>query len=556
MDGRRRWYLEWEAWALAALVLAIYLSRIESLSLTGEETRRGLIALEMVELDDLVVPRQQGRPALFRPPLQNWIISFVAWLHGSYDEFAVRLPSVIATLFTVLGVYAYCREFMSRIGALGGALSMATMAHVLQYGWLGETEALYVLIVGGSMLAWRRLDERSSPYAAWCIGYALAGLGMLTKGPQAPMLFAGSVGLFLIWQRRARELLARPHLAGIALFVVIYAAWEIPFYLRVGSQAAWGMFANDVAARFEGNGVVRLLRHLALFPLEVFACLLPWGITLLAFVRRDIRRSLGATAIEARFFLCCVAIGFISCWLVPGAKNRYFAPLYPCVAVLVGLAIDRLDALGFQATTGWRVMVRMLAVAVLVTGAWFVGVTLIGYGPQLGTQPFAFAIAYGLISLTLAMVFGRSIRMPRPLAWPVMMLCVAVFLGLTYNGAVVNTFIAARRAMDRDVLAARSRLPAGAKLVSIGEVAHNFAFYYGEVIPRYDDQAAALGDSQWTYFCAGNEFSMPACDFPHSEIARVSCDPHCSITPRAYVIIGRREAVGVASRPDDHLPPR
>src|SRR5262249_18579312 len=157
---------------------------------SGEEPRRGQVAREMINSGDWIVPRQQGEPFLSRPPVQNWAIALVALARGGVDFIAIRLPSVIALLLTTALIYAFGRTFLSRLGALWAAAAYPTMGLVLQFGWLGETESLYTLVVAGSLIAWRWADVKQKPLVGWCLGYGLAAVGMLTKGPQAPVYFA------------------------------------------------------------------------------------------------------------------------------------------------------------------------------------------------------------------------------------------------------------------------------------------------------------------------------------------------------------------------------
>ena len=127
-------------------------------------------------------------------------------------------PSVVAILLTVTLIYAYGRTFLSRLGALCAMAAFPTMGLVLQFGWLGETEALYTFVVAGSLIVWRWADaDEQVPLLGWCGGYGLAALGMLTKGPQAPVYFIGGVALFLLAMRRGRELLRWQHAAGLGL---------------------------------------------------------------------------------------------------------------------------------------------------------------------------------------------------------------------------------------------------------------------------------------------------------------------------------------------------
>ena len=127
------------------------------------------------------------------------------------------------------------------------------------------------------------------------------------------------------------------------------------------------------------------LKHLATFPAEVLVCMLPWSVLLVAYLRRDFRRSLGSAAADVRFLACAVAVAFPTCWLVPGARNRYFAPLYPCLALLIGLVVERCcQASAAPWARLWRWYVRGFGLAMPATAIWVVAATTLGWTVALG----------------------------------------------------------------------------------------------------------------------------------------------------------------------------
>src|SRR5438132_692595 len=82
----------------------------------------------------------------------------------------------------------------------------------LELGRMGETDALFTAFVSGSLLIWHWCYVRGAPARlTWCLGYLFAALGTLTKGPQAPVYFAGVVAAYLIWTRQWRFAFTRAH---------------------------------------------------------------------------------------------------------------------------------------------------------------------------------------------------------------------------------------------------------------------------------------------------------------------------------------------------------
>ena len=553
MSLRARWWLEWEFWAVLLLTGLIYGSRLGDALPSGEEPRRGQVAREMGWSNDWIVPRQQGLPFLSRPPLQNWAIALVSLVRGRVDAVAIRFPSLVAILLTV--IYAYGRTFLSRLGALCAMVAFPTMGLVLQFGWLGETEAIYTFIVAGSLIVWRWADAAGkSPLVGWCGGYGLAALGMLTKGPQAPVYFIGGVALFLLAMRRWRELLRWQHVVGLGLFFAIWLAWEIPFYLRVGPADAWKMLSGDINMRFQGGSWTRTLKHLAVFPVSVAACMLPWCVLLLAYLRRDFRRSIAFAREDVWFLALSIGFASLSCYLVPGARNRYLAPILPLVAPLIGLAAQQSCE---AAASAWLVRLRRhffigMGIVAAGLGAWVVAATALHLGPFRGEQPAAFAVVFAVAALAAMATCLWAAARPEPWRQRLGSLTIAALLGLSYIGVIINIFVATWHPIGDEIAAVAAHLPGDVRLVSIGPVDDVFLYYYGKPITRLPaSEGRSRQEPAWTYFCMGCGPNMPAFDMPYEKLGVISVETPYNDHPHDVVIIGRRLPQAAAAQPKD-----
>jgi 4-amino-4-deoxy-L-arabinose transferase-like glycosyltransferase len=375
---------------------------------------------------------------------------------------------------------------------------------------------------------------------------------MLTKGPQAPVYFVAGVGLFLLVMRRGRELFRWQHVAGVAVFLAIWLAWEIPFCLRVTRHEAWTMLMGDVAMRFEDESWKRTLKHVFEFPLSVAACMLPWGVLLLAYIYRDFRRSIVAVRADVWFLSLSIGFAFLSCYVVPGARNRYLAPMLPLFALLIGLAAQQCCAAA--ASEPMRRLRRhyFIFAGVLSAGIgiWIVAATVLRLGAFKGQQPMMFALLFTLAAVAVtAIAFwnSRGVEVVREQAG---VLTLAVFLGLTYMGAVMNIFVATRHPIDAEVAAMITRLPKDVELVSIGPVDDVFLYYYGRPIRRLP-AAEGIGhkERRWTWFCMGCGPKMPTFDPPYEQIDKISVETAYCDNPHDVVIIGRRLSDTTAEKP-------
>ena len=529
---------------LLLFVLGAYFTRMTDLTIRGEESRRGLIAREMLTTGDWIVPRCQGEPLFSRPPLQNWMIAAIAIVRGDVDAVALRLPSDVAMLLTVLLIYGYARTFLSRLGALTAGLAYASMGQVLELGRMGETDALFTLFISGSLIGWHLCYLRfGSCYRTWCLGYLFVALGMLTKGPQAPVYFAGVVGAYLLWTGQWRTAFSRAHAAGIATFVLLFGAWQVPFMIKLGTEGAGRMYVNDVGHRFMDASLFSFGEHLLAYPLEVAACMLPWSGLLVVWFVPGFRKLLGEARPYFIFLTLCLVVTFPTVWLPPGARPRYFMPLYPCAALLVGLAVDRLWQTAHRASwhAFWKTFVCACSVAMAGAGIGLLVVSLGNVDIWLA-QSTAVAWAYALSSVALAVAAWRSLRADSPGSRQTAVLSIAGFIALTHCGVVISALQNVSVDTSGAVAALKSKLPADAKLVSFGQMHHLFVFFFNETIPVCPcPETIDEVDDGLDYFCVlPGQLEKRPLPFAWESIAEISCDRRIEPQPRARVIVGRR----------------
>ena len=526
-EGRAEWWRESELLIILLLAALALCVRLDGLPLFGEEPRRALIAREMVETGDWLVPGTQRVFLPSRPPLQNWLIAFAATFTGGFDIWAVRIPSVISTFLIAILIYGYLRQLMGRLGSLGGAVSFLTMTMVMEFGRSAETEAVFTLFVAASMLMWHWAWIKKWPaWQMWSLGYGFAALGMLTKGLQAPLYFVGATTLFLLATGNWRLLFSRGHAIGLLVFVTVFGAWQVPFTCQRGLADSWNIYFGDVAGRFVDRKWSVFLEHLVVFPCELlFVRLMPWSILLLAFGNRRVREFVGHQREAAIFLTICILFSFISVWLPPGSKVRYYMPLFPCFAALVGIAIDRLaalrkDAVGFDL---WKFYVRLMT-NLMVGSAIVIVAASLAIPTWRFTLTLLSAVEYAIVALAMAGIAWKTSKESSDRAMFRGMLSVAGFLALVQVSLVVT--VQQRRCEDiaGQIDKLKHELPADAKLVSFDSIHHAFVFFYGRQVPIVPlPTSENTGDID--YFCLHTyDSDPPKLPFEWTEVAVISCD--------------------------------
>ncbi len=555
-----RWWREWQFWVLAAIASACYFSRIADLPIRGEETRRAMVAREIIDTGDWIVPRQQGEPFLSRPPVGSWPIAWLVKMTGQMSLVEVRLPTVLATVFTTLLIYLYARNFLSPLGALTSGLSYCTFAQVLQLGRVAETEATFTFVFSAALLVWHwGYSARWWTWATWCLPYALLAIATLVKSLQPPVYFCGSVGLFLLWQRDWRFLLSRWHALGIGVFIAIFAAWQLPFYERLGWSAVQQVWASDVGLRFVDASSQGFAMHLLIYPVEVFCCLAPWSLLLPAYLWPQFRRTIAAASPMVTFLGIAWLVALPTCWFVPHARPRYLMPMYPLAAPLMGLVVERVYQIDRMKIVrfGWTLLMGTAALVILGTGltvgaaSWICGISI----PQIA-QPAWFAAIYLSVAVACAATIVLRWNIWTRASAAVNVLLCAIFLALTMSGVAVNSLTALDPQTKQQIAQLRGRVPKSEQLASFGRIATLFSYYWDQPIKlafeRLPNTAEDVPTKKVDYFCfdwSGD--TPPKLPFPWRVEAIIDCGRSSEENLARSVIVGRRiEAVTLV--PDEN----
>jgi 4-amino-4-deoxy-L-arabinose transferase-like glycosyltransferase len=472
---------------LVIFVAAVYGARLGFQPLVGEETRWAMSARTMIATGDWIVPRQQGRVFPERPPMTIWAMAVCGLVRGDVDAIAIRLPSVIAVVLTSLLIYGYTRALASQFAALVAALAYATFGQVLQLGRMGESEAMFALAVSASLFVWHLGYSRHWPaLAVWSLGFACSALAALVKGPQAPVYFVAITAVYLIARRDWRYLVRWQFAAGAALFLAILAAWQIPFYLATDWQSVAATWAGLAADRLYLSGLVE---HFFTFPLETMACLLPWSPILVALAKKETRALLADQGPLVSFLAIAILVAYPTVWIAAGARSRYFMPLYPVIAVLVGLVIERCSAavIGTYPRRAWH---QFLILWGSITGASAIALCVSGFflgrfSASLG-QPRGMSLAVGALAAVTAYLLWNGFRAPRRFSRAAILAVFAIFAGASHVGLLMNVITASWIEPTSVIVNLQQEMPPGTTLVSLSPIDHRFEYYYGADIAELD----------------------------------------------------------------------
>ena len=478
---------------------AIYLPGLGSVELKHEEPRRALPAVHMIASGDWLVPRVGEVPYLRKPPLLNWLIAGMFKLTGGRSEWAVRLPSVLATLVLALGVVIFGQRWLGYLGGLIAAIFFLTNLAVLESGRLAELEAVYIGLTGLALVIWLANWYRGiTGLRLWLSPAVLLALGLLTKGPTHLIFFYGVIIPVLIWGKEIKLLVRPTHGFALLLMLVIFSLWAIPCSFAVGQHGplgVWQFWIHQITSRASEAEAFRVQTWLLNFP-QTLKNFLPWTpLLILLWTSRIASRGRGITEeiTLSRFRAQAIFYGarlgmVITCLLMcllPSGSPRYIYPLFVIPCLLLGQVFvpgesNRLMQ-GYLKSWRWINAVLLVAGALAVLAIPFFG------GINAGSL---FGLAIGIGTMVLAWVTQRLPEgelKPIELAARRTLITGLVFAAgmITYGTAIVPRVDAVTTNGFREVAARiRHELPGGA-ILWVQENEYKPFWYYLEPDVRY-----------------------------------------------------------------------
>lgn len=329
--------------ATVLLLVAATLFRLGLVELRGEEPRRAVVALEMLDSGEFVVPHLSGNPYFNKPPTFNWAVALSLRIFPGTEAWMVRLPSLVAYWLIGLMTWLVTARLVDGRTALWSMLFYLTSGELLFYGTVmtGELDLFFSLIVflQAASICWFLLRERW--LALFAVSYAFAAIGFLTKGMPSVAFQGLTLVAALAGFGRARRLFDWRHLAGIAVFCALTGAYFLAYAQREPVQPFLVSLFEEASQRTGLQSPIGdLLRGSVAFPLVVLQLLLPWSLLIVWLRGRGIWSALWRNP-WTRFCLLFCAANMPLYWFSGELRDRYIYPFFPFVLVPIAFAYAR-----------------------------------------------------------------------------------------------------------------------------------------------------------------------------------------------------------------------
>jgi len=348
-----------------ALVFMTLLGSLPGLSalqvIDRDEARYAQASQQMLSSGDYVNIRFHDRDRHKKPAGIYWAQTAMLKLFSgpnSRDIWAHRLPSILAGLIAILGVYWAGLSLYDRKTAFMAALLFSSTVLLIFESHMAKTDATIcacaVWIMGA--ILYLRQDRFKSHHARYALILWIAlGIAVIVKGPIIPALLATALLTSLVWDWRVGAPLnwLRKTISplGICLFGIITLPWFIMIGLETNGAFYGAAIGDDLAPKLTGGqekhggypGYYLIIAFAALWPAALF---LPAAISYGFRVSKG-RLSGGITQQNARWLLCWIIPFWIILELIPTKLPHYILPLCPAIALLMAGAVSAVMKTGF-----------------------------------------------------------------------------------------------------------------------------------------------------------------------------------------------------------------
>ncbi len=339
--------------ALAIVSFCLFLPGQMSLQpMDRDEPRFAQASKQMLETGDFVDIRFQEEARHKKPVGIYWLQSAsvaVGEAVGVSDArrqiWLYRIPSLLGAVAMVLLTYWAALAFLSREGAMIAALMMAGSVLLGVEARLAKTDAVLGALSVATMgfLARAYLAARAPGIAPalekrhLLLFWIVVGMAVLVKGPITPLVAALAIGTLAIRDRGAGWLKGlRPGL-GLLIVALIVLPWLVLILMKSGGSFLEDSLGKDMLAKVgsaqEKHGAPPGT-YLGVFWITFWPAA-PLVLLAAAFAWRE-RRDDGVA-----FLLGWIIPFWLILEAVPTKLPHYVLPVFPAIAILTMLAIER-----------------------------------------------------------------------------------------------------------------------------------------------------------------------------------------------------------------------
>ncbi len=302
-----------------------------------DEPRFVLVAKEMVESGNFVMPHRNGKPYPDKPPFYFWTIVASSKLTGGFNTPSGIMPVAMAGALSIILTFLIALKLGYREEiAFASAIIFASSAKVWWQSTHAQIDMLLAFLIYLSVyLALLYLIDKKE----WAItlSFFLMGIATLTKGPVGIIIPLGSIISYLVWTKKWKETKLFS-LKTVSAFLFPVGLWLALLILQAISSGNTAYLENILFKQT----VVRYAKSWHHFqPVYYYIKVLvhdffPWSLFLYYFLWRMWKERKESALTDREKFLLSWFLFTVVFFSIPsGKRGLYILPMYPAISIFV-----------------------------------------------------------------------------------------------------------------------------------------------------------------------------------------------------------------------------
>lgn len=327
--------------ALAAVLLCFpaFFINLGITPVIEDEAIRGLVSLEMMFSGDYITPTIGGSYYYNKPPLFNWLV-IQSFRTGGYNEFMLRLPTVISMLLFAFTIFCTVRKHLGNQIALTAALMFLTCGRILTYDSLkGLIDIVFSWVLFINFIVLYNGIRKRNYISTFLLSYFLLAIAFMLKGLPAIVFQVFTLITILYISEKwnfIRILLSYKHMLGVVLFILLLGSYYLLYFkqnpesLRELISVTFNQSTRRTALR---HGILASMKHLITYPFEFIGHFLPYTILVVYFFKKGSRFLLANNFIKTCIWAFILNITIY--WFSPESFARYVFMVVPMLYVVL-----------------------------------------------------------------------------------------------------------------------------------------------------------------------------------------------------------------------------
>lgn len=296
------------------------------------------VVREMLESGDYIIPNYNYEKFYEKPILLYWLISAVhKTLSPSEISTSGRIVSAMAATGLVFIIYWFVLILLNQTAALLSSVVFATSFATLLISKTIITDTVFVFFLTLSIFSTITALSSEKKYLIY-VAYAASGLAVLTKGPIGAIIPFLIGVIYYLTNLKTLKFSDLKMVSGGVVFCAITLPWFVFVTIKTGGEFFNDFFLVHNLQRFGARAFEGHSGPIFYYIPIIFLGLFPWS----AFLSQALYSLRKHNSNLTKFLFIWLIVPFIIFSLSKTKLPNYILPVFPPIAVIIGVYFDKL----------------------------------------------------------------------------------------------------------------------------------------------------------------------------------------------------------------------